>query len=116
MTCTRTDVPRDFGKRLSPELLYRMRSECQQLIAVAFWMGDSRAEEAFAQCFTPDGVSDHDGGLGSPLLAWCQGDVLLDRTSTPFAGSIRLGSTRSQGGALDRQSHYDSQCSVWRQR
>ena len=63
MPRTRAGMRRNFVQGLSPGLLCRMRSECQQLVAAAFWWGDSRAEEAFAQCFTPDGVFDRAGDL-----------------------------------------------------
>jgi hypothetical protein len=63
MTRTRVEVPGNFSERLSPALLCRMRSECQQLVAAAFWWGDSRVEVAFAQCFTPDGVLDRAGDI-----------------------------------------------------
>jgi len=63
MTRTRAEEPGNRSQRISRELLCRMRSECQQLVAAAFWWGDSRAEEAFAQSFTPDGVFDRAGDL-----------------------------------------------------
>ncbi len=72
MTRTRSEVAGTPAPRLSPGLLCRMRSECQQLVAAAFWFGDSRAEEAFAQCFTPDGALDRAGDLISGREALAQ--------------------------------------------
>jgi hypothetical protein len=63
MTDARAEASGKAGQRLSPGVLCRMRSECQQLVAAAFWLGDSGAEEAFAHCFTPDGVFDRAGDL-----------------------------------------------------
>jgi len=63
MNRTRAGMPGNFVQGLSPSLLCRMRSECQQLVAAAFWLGDSGAQEAFAQCFTPDGAFDRAGNL-----------------------------------------------------
>jgi SnoaL-like domain len=63
MNRAHVEVPGNSVLRISPGLLCRLRSECQQLVATAFWLGDSRADEAYAECFTPDGVLDRAGDL-----------------------------------------------------
>jgi hypothetical protein len=55
--------PESTPSGLAPELLCQIRSECAQLVATAFWLGDSREDEAYALCFTPDGMLDRAGDV-----------------------------------------------------
>jgi len=71
MTRTRSEVAELLLQGFHQDCYVGMRSECQQLVAAAFWFGDSRAEEAFAQCFTPDGALDRAGDLISGREGAC---------------------------------------------